>query len=197
MLTEAQKKALEEQIKANPYSKEGRAGCLWTGLLDFSQTVRDLHAPGLKGDRKDARSVISRSYYRNVTAKAAPSFKRHYVNAKVALPELPVSECRSLTVATVMPHVIRRSSGVKSVVLAKARISGDLEVAVCSADGKRKLLVLHKGKVDGGTDGLVGIFIIQWDGTDPSGKVKLAKGQYRMRWTVADGYREFPVTLAD
>ena len=197
VLSEAERKAEEEKIKANPYSKEGRAGCLWTGLLDFSQTVRDLHALGLKADRKDTRSVIARSYYRNVTAKAPPSFKRHYVKGKVALPELPVSECRSLTVATVMPHIIRRGSGVKSVVLAKARIPVDLEVAVCSVDGKRKLLVLHKGKVDGGTDGLAGIFIIQWDGTDPSGKVKLARGAYRMRWTVGDGYREFPVTLVD
>ena len=51
--------------------------------------------------------------------------------------------------------------------------------------------------VSGGGDGHAGFQILQWDGSDPAGKVKLAKGNYRVRWTAADGYREFPVTITE
>lgn len=194
-MTEEEKKAREAELAANPLAKEGRAGCLWTGLLDFSQTIRDLYALGLDPKRTDARSAVARASFENVTSKRPPSFKRRYVEGDVSLPERPVSECRSVTVATVMPSVVGK--GGKSVVLCKVRVPGDLEVAVYSADGKEKKLVLFQGEVPGGTDGLEGIHILQWDGADPAGKLQLQPGAYRVRWAVPDGYREFPITLAE
>ena len=44
---------------------------------------------------------------------------------------------------------------------------------------------------------MAGQLCIQWNGTDPATKVSLPKGEYRMRWTVPDGYREFPVIIAE
>jgi len=198
-MSEAERKAREKQVASNAYAKEGRAGCLWTGLLDFSQAVRDLREVGMADGGRNARSVIARAYYRNVTAKRPASFKRKHAKGDVSLSQWPVSKCRSLTVAAVLPHVIRRGGDKekKAIILSKARLPVDLEVSVCSADGKNKLLVLHKGKVDGGLDGLAGIFILQWDGADPAGKVKLPAGQYCIRWTTPDGHREFPVRLVD
>ena len=194
VMTEAEKKAQAEAEAANPYAKEGRAGCLWTGLLDFDPTIRELYAVQLKGDKTDVRSAVARDYFENVTMKRPPGFTRRWCReGEFPRPERPVSECRSLTVATVMPCVVK--AGTKSVVLCKARVPVELEVAVYSADGKDKKLTLHKGPVPGGTDGLAGIFILQWDGSDPAGQVKLDRGDYRLRWTVPDGYREFAVTI--
>ena len=192
-MTEAEKKARAEAEAANPYAKEGRAGCLWTGLLDFDPTIRELYALQVKGDQTDVRSALARDYFEKVTLKRPAGFERRHVEGEVMPPERPVSECRSLTVAAVMPSVVK--AGTKSIVLCKARVPVELEVAVYSADGKEKKLVLHKGPVPGGTDGMAGIFILQWDGSDPAGKVTLDKGDYRLRWTVPDGHREFAVTL--
>ena len=55
--------------------------------------------------------------------------------------------------------------------------------------------MIHQGKIDGGTDGHAGIFILQWD--PASSKDKPLKGDYRIRWTGVDGYREFPVTVTE
>ena len=166
------------------------AGCLWTSLDQFSQTVRDLEATSL--DRNDS---LARAYFENVTLKHPPGFARLYSKLPVTPFDRPFSVVKSVTVAAVMPSTIHR--GKSSIVLCKVRTSEDLEVAIYSADGKQKLLVLQSGEVKGGTDGHDGIHLLQWDGSDPAGKVTLPKGDYRVRWSVPDGYREFPVTIAE
>jgi hypothetical protein len=163
--------------------------------MDFDETVRYMVEPRSKAGKTDMDSVLACDYFANVIAKTPPGFARRYVKGDVKLPELSVSQCRSLTVATVMPHIVKK--GKQSIVLCKARITEDLEVAVYSSDGKEKRLTLYKGEVKGGIDGLAGIFYIQWDGSDPTGKVTLPKGECKMRWTVPDGYREFPVIIAE
>ena len=198
VLTPEERKKQEEEANSNPYAREGRAGTLWTALNGLSQGVRDLEAARMGGGGRDSQVSIGRAYFQNVTMKTPVGFDRKY--AKDAKPggsltgveQVPVTSCKSLTVATVMPHILGDRP---SVVLCKSRIDNDLEVAVYSADGKDKKCVLHKGKITGGTDGLVGIFILTWDGADPATKTKLPKGNYLMRWTVADGTREFPVVI--
>ena len=164
------------------------AGRLWTGLLPFSQTVRDLHAPGL-------RDPIAKAYYENVIAKRPVGFERLYCAEKDAkVFDFPFRTCKSLTAAAVMPSIVK--PGTKAIVLCKARIPQErFEVAVYSADGKEKLQVLHQGKIDGGTDGHAGIFILQWD--PASSKDKPLKGACRVRWTGVDGCREFPITITE
>ena len=95
----------------------------------------------------------------------------------------------------VLPHVLKK--GTRPYILCKSRIDQEIEVAVYSADGKEKKLTLHKGPVKGGLDGMAGQLCIQWDGADPSTKAPLPKGEYRMRWTVPDGYRELPVSISE
>jgi hypothetical protein len=192
-MTDEQKKARDAEVAANPYAKEGRAGCLWTSLIDLDSTVRELYALQVKGDKADVRSSLARDYFANVTLKRPVSLERRHAKGDAMPPERPVSECRRLTVAAVMPSVVK--AGTKSIVLSKSRVPGDLEVAVYSADGAEKKFTLHKGQTPGGLDGMEGVFIMQWDGSDPAGAVKLSPGPYRVRWTVPDGYREFPVTL--
>ena len=93
-----------------------------------------------------------------------------------------------------MPSIVKK--GASTIILCKARIPQDpFEVALYSADGKDKVLVIHQGKIDGGLDGHAGIFILQWD--PASSKDKPLKGDYRIRWTGVDGYREFPVTVTE
>jgi hypothetical protein len=186
-LTVEQQKARDAAIAANRYASEGRAGCLWEALLPFSQTVRDLYALRLN-------EPIARVYYQNVTLKKAPGFERLYAELPVTVFERPFSVCKSLTVAAVLPHTI--TAGKPSILVCKARADTALEVAVYSGDGTEKKMVLFSGQAAGGTDGHAGIHILQWDGSDPAGGGKLASGDYRVRWTTPDGYREFPVTVA-
>ncbi len=96
--------------------------------------------------------------------------------------------------AAVLPSIVKK--GASTIILCKSRIPQDpFEVALYSADGKDKLLAIHQGKIDGGLDGHAGIFILQWD--PASSQDKPLSGDYRVRWTAVDGYREFPVTVAE
>ena len=182
----------EEEKKAEARKT---AGCCWGALMDFDETVRYMVEPRSRVGKTDCDSVLAVDYFANIIAKTPVSFARRHVKGDVKLPELQVSQCRSLTVATVMPHIVK--TGRPSIVLCKSRITQDLEIAVYSADGKEKKLTLHKGQIKGGIDGMAGQFYIEWDGADPAGKVALPKGEYRMRWTVPDGYREFPVSIVE
>lgn len=190
-LTPEEKKAAEEEAKANVYSKGGTqfAGCLWEALCPFDQTIRDLYALQLK----KGKGGFAKEYFEKVTLKTPPSFARKYADLPVTVFERPWSSVLSLTVAAVMPRTVSKAA--PSVVLCKSRRDVDLEVSVYSADGKEKKGVLFNGKFAGGTDGLVGVQTLSWDGTLPN--VKLDKGSYRVRWTVSDGYREFPVEIVE
>ncbi len=169
--------------KPLPPEVNSAAGQLWTGLSQFSQEIRDL-AAGRDGRGRGAASERPVSFDRLYCAeKDAKLFDWPYYH-----------RCRSLTVAAVLPSVVKK--GASTIILCKARIPQDpFEVALYSADGKDKLLVIHQGKIPGGLDGHAGIFILQWD--PASSKDKLLKGDCRIRWTGVDGYREFPVTVTE
>ena len=190
-LTDEQRAARKAREEANPYAREGRAGTLWTALSDFSQAVRDLESLGMAGGSQGWEGQMSAAYFRNVTLKTPPSFERRYARG-AEVKQVPSTNCPSLTVATVMPHIL---SADPSVVLCKSRIANDLEVAVYSADGKDKVCVLYDGKIGDGMGGTADIVIFRWDGADPATKVRLPSGDYVVRWTVPDGFREYAVTL--
>jgi hypothetical protein len=167
----------------------GRSGALWPALMDFNQTVRDLYALNFKDDK--GNGSVAKAYFENVTLKSPPSFKRRYADLPVTVFDFPASTCHSLTVASVLPSVIKR--GTPTIVFCKLRVTGDLKIALYSGDGKKELATLHQGKVEGGADGHAGVFLIQWD--PATVKDQALKGNYRIRWTVADGYRDFPITI--
>jgi len=166
--------------KPLPPETNSPGAVLWTALAPFSQTVRDLAGGRRRGSVSDRPVSFDRLYCAEKDAKVFDW--PHYHN------------CKSLTVATVMPSVVKK--GTSTIILCKARIPQDtFEVALYSADGKDKVVVLHQGKIDGGLDGHAGIFILQWD--PASSKDRPLKGAYRVRWTGVDGYREFPITVTE
>jgi hypothetical protein len=192
--TPEEKAAQEKELATNVYAKEGRAGILWGALAQFSQQVRDIHETEVK-QSKDVNPV-SEAYFQNVVMKTPPSFDRKYASLPVTVFERPFHEDDTLTVACVLPEKVMMGPPLEnSIVLCKARRNTELEVAVYSADGKDKKLVLFSGKVPGGTDGHAGIHILEWNGMDAANKLYLPAGDYRVRWTTPDGYREFPIAL--
>ena len=163
--------------KPLPPEANSPAGRLWTGLTPFSQTVRDLAGRGAQ-------------------AKRPVTFERLYCAEKDAkVFDFPFHSCKSLTAVAVMPSIVKR--GTKAILLCKARIPQEqFEVALLSADGKTKVQAIFKGKIDGGLDGHAGIFILQWDPAATEQAIP-DKGPFRIRWTGVDGYREFPITVAE
>ncbi len=75
----------------------------------------------------------------------------------------------------------------KSIIICKSWIPGKLQIDLYSPGGKQ-VNNLHKGKIG------EGIFIITWDGKDPAKKATY-KGDYKIRWTIGEGYREFPIII--
>jgi hypothetical protein len=166
--------------KPLPPEVESHAAQLWTGLAQFSQEIRDL--AGGRGRRSAAEGPVTWER-RWCAEKDAKVFDWPWYHS-----------CKSLTVAAVLPSIVKK--GNSTILLCKARIPQDpFEVALYSADGKERVLVIHQGAIPGGTDGLAGIFILPWD--PASSKEKALKGDYRVRWTGVDGYREFPITVEE
>jgi len=120
--------------KTYGHSNETRnAGQLWTGLLDFSQTIRDINALRYKGDTLSPRYL---NYKRTVLANP-PSFKRKHVKGNIPFP-LPVvnfTECKDLYLATVLPHIVPKDG--KSIIICKSRNSGDILIDLYSLTGEK------------------------------------------------------------
>jgi hypothetical protein len=157
------------------------SGELWTGLLDFNQTIRDLYELRFKNDQKS----IEYLRYKNSVLANPPGFKRKYVKGDVEVPVVLFTENKELCLATVLPHIISKEK--KSIIICKSYIPGELQIDVYSTEGK-KISSLYRGKIS------EGIFLITWDGKDPAKKVTY-KGDYRIRWSIGTGYREFPVVI--
>lgn len=156
-------------------------GELWTALLDFDQTVRDIYELRFKND------INSDDYlrYKNTVLVNPPGFKRKSVEGKVIVPFVNFTECKDLNCATVLPHNI--SVKQKSIIICKSWVPGDLKIDLYST--KNKLVTnLYNGKIKDG------FFMITWDGKDPAKKSNY-KGDYKIRWTIKGGYREFPVVI--
>jgi hypothetical protein len=157
------------------------AGELWTGLLDFDQTIRDLYELRFKNDQKS----IEYLRYKNSVLVNPPSFKRKYVNGEVTVPVINFTECKDLNLATVLPHKLAK--GGESIIICKSWVPGELQIDMYSVEDKKVCNIYH-GKIS------EGIFMITWDGKDPA-KKEIYKGDYKIRWTLGKGYREFPIVI--
>ena len=161
--------------------KRKNPGELWTGLLDFDQTIRDLYEIRFKNDKSSDRWLK----YENTVLLNPPGFKRKFVTGKVTVPKIKFSESKELCCVVALPHVINK--GEKSILLCKSYNPGDLQIDLYSVNGK-KINNLYSGKM------AKELFIFTWDGKDPLHKTTY-KGEYRIRWTQGEGYREFPVVV--
>jgi hypothetical protein len=157
------------------------AGQLWTGLIDFDQRIRNLYETRFRNDKNS----IEYLRYKNSVLINPPGFNRKYVKGEVTVPVINFTECKDLNLATVLPHKFIK--GEKAIIICKSWIPGELKIDVYSTDGK-KITGLYNGKISEGT------FLITWDGTDPAKKATF-KGDYNIRWTIGNGYREFPIVI--
>ncbi|MEO8766421.1 MAG: hypothetical protein ABI416_19130 [Ginsengibacter sp.] len=156
-------------------------GQLWTGLLEFSQTVRDLYEQQIRENGTPTERLL----YEKTILKDPPGFKRKYSKGELVIPVINFTESKDLYLATVLPHTI--SKGEKSIIICKSWNAGELQIDLYSIAGK-KISNLYNGKI------AEGYFTTTWDGKDPVKKVTY-KGVYKIRWTINGGYREFPVVV--
>lgn len=157
--------------------EKNTAGALWTALLPFNQTLRDIYAASRgRGERR-------------LALDQPPDFRRRYVTREPeSLPQFPLHHCPEVNFAAALPSVIR--AGKETLLMANRVAPGDLEIALYSADGCRLERVLNRER-------RTGLVIFRWNGDDPAGK-KRFRGPYRVRWTAAEGsWREALVTIED
>jgi hypothetical protein len=157
------------------------AGQLWTGLLNFDQTIRDLYELRFKNHYS-----LEYLRYKITILKNPPGFKRKFIKGEVTVPGVNFIESRELCMATVLPHIITKDK--ESIIICKSWTPGELSIDLYSCDNSR-ITNLYNGKIDAGT------FLITWNGEDPSGK-ETYMGDYKIRWTIGTGYREFPVVIS-
>jgi hypothetical protein len=157
------------------------SGELWTGLLDFDQRIRNLYELRFKNDHKSTEYLR----YENTVLVNPPGFTRKYAKDGVTVPAVRFTESKELCMATVLPHIILPAG--KSIIICKTWIPGELQIDVYSTDDK-KVCNLFRGKIGEGT------FMVTWDGKDPA-KKSVFRGDYKIRWTIGTGYREFPVVI--
>jgi hypothetical protein len=150
-------------------------GELWSSLIDFDPTIREIAAARMDKNSPRYAQLMSRPV----------SFERKYVKGPVKVPEIKFTECKDLYCAVALPHALPKNGN--TFLVCKSWKGGDLKIDLYTT--KDKLVTnVYSGKIPEGT------FIRQWDGKDPQGKAKL-KGDYKIRWTINGGYREFPLVL--
>lgn len=157
------------------------SGELWTALLDFDQTIRDLYELRFKD-----KNSVEYLEYKNTTLKNPPSFQRKYAKGTVKVPKVDFTESKDLYMATVLPHNVKKDQD--AIIVCKSWTPGELKVDLYSDKGK-KLATLFTERIQKEKT-----VVHAWNGKDPiTGKAY--KGNYKVRWSIGDGYREFPVVL--
>ncbi|RJP22362.1 MAG: hypothetical protein C4527_21965 [Candidatus Omnitrophota bacterium] len=142
------------------------SGTLWRGLSDFDDGIR---------------SLTKRTY------DSPPSFARKYAELPVSEFDVPLHSDCYFSMAAVLPRA--NSAEQSRYLVSQTRIPGFVEIALFSGDGQQKIMDIrsHENK-ETKKDG-AGLLIVEWQGKG------IAPGDYRIRWTVRDGYREFPVSV--
>jgi hypothetical protein len=163
---------------SNDFKDEGE---LWTALLDFDPTIRKLYELRFKD-----KTSTSYQRYKNNTLKNPPSFERKHAKGNIKVPVVNFTESRDLYLAAVLPHNVKKDQ--EAIIVCKSWNAGELKIDLYSDKGK-KLANLRTGNVEKEKT-----FVHVWDGKDP-GTGKPYKGRYVVRFSINDGYREFPVVL--
>lgn len=171
--------AFRRHYKTGNFAKN--AGQLWTGLLDFDQRIRDLYE--LRFNDKDSERYLQ---YKNTVLANPPGFKRKFVKGNVKVPEIKFSNSEELYLATVLPHEVDKDE--EAIIVCKSTEPGELNIDLYSHDGK-KLENLFTRKIDKNRT-----VVHTWDGKSGASQ-KRYQGKYIIRWSIGDGYREFPVVL--
>lgn len=158
------------------------AGQLWTGLLDFDQTIRDLYELRFK----NGMNAQAGERYKKTVLANPPSFHRKYAKGGVDTPAIKFTNSAELYLATVLPHQVE--SGEEAIIVCKSNAPGELKVDLFSDQGK-KIETLFTDSIEKNRT-----IVYTWDGKSPS-TGKRYKGKYTIRWSIGSGAREFPVVL--
>lgn len=155
--------------------EQGRAGTLWSALADFDARARQLRAQHLQP------GSIDHAYFHRVTAAKEPSFARRYASTGPQEGTAELAATPNLVMAAALPRTSNRDS--TALIVCKAAIDDALQITLHSSDGTL-LDTLFAGQIEGGDDGLAGIFWINWDGAG------ITPGTYTVRWMLGDEYRD-------
>jgi len=156
---------------ANP---KNTAGALWAALADFDETARKLRAAAIRGN--GIETAISRAA---LARMPPPSFERRTLKGRPRGFDFPFSPCAEIHFAGALPAAFAAAAG--TLLACNTLVEGAIEIAQFSADGKKKLAVLHE------TSRTRQIFH-RW--------TNAARGPYRIRWTFNQStYREAPVLV--
>ena len=170
-------------------NKEGRdAGVLWSSLVDFDSTLRQIYELQLKNDE------IGMAYFKNVIIKRPVSFKRRYVKDTVELSDIPITKSKDITFAAAIPTIIDTGRQERMVLICKVHGTGELKVKLISEDGKFFLDLLTEDIKDFDTDGLKSFYLKVFDGKDSSGKT-VPSGNYKVQWTLKNDLREVSIAI--
>lgn len=142
------------------------AGTLWTALADFDPTIRLLA---------------------KVDYSSPPSFDRKYAELPVTEFIVPLNSNRYFTMVCLLPTTVKRAGW--TYVVSKSIVPGNIEVALYTSDGIRKLVDIYNGNTTGGLDGREGLLIHKWQLNN------VQPGDYRVRWTLKGEYREYPLLV--
>lgn len=168
--------------------KEGAdAGTLWSSLADFDPKIREIYSARLK----EGNNEVAAAYFKNVTCKEAPSFKRKFVTGEVTLPDIPIYPSRDISMAVCIPAHISAAKNEMMKIGCKVKAVGTVKLNLFSDDGKTSLFEIGSLTAKRGNE----FCSMKWDGKDKSGKA--LKGNYRVRFTMKDSTREWPVKLED
>jgi len=102
------------------------------------------------------------------------------------VPKVEFSESKDLFMASVLPHNVKKDQ--EAIIICKSWNPGELKIDLYSDKGA-KITNLFTENIQGEKT-----IVHTWDGKDPKTKKPL-KGNYKVRWSINDGYREFPVVL--
>ncbi len=171
-----------------PTGSDGDAGALWPSLAEFDPTIREIYAAVIK---KGNNNEVEAAYFKNVTCKEPPSFKRRNVIVQVVLPDIPVFPSRDISMAVCIPSHISAGKSEEIKIGCQVRAKGTVKLTLFSKDGNTSLFEIGSLDAKRADD----MFYMKWNGTDKSGKA--LKGDYRVRFTMNDSTREWRITLTE
>ena len=169
-----------------------RAGCLWTSLADFDETIRRL-AQTLAPAGDSPRAAVERAYLEKVVLTAPVSFDRRRVRElrPSELGGFADGEAAAIVVRCVLPSTLAPDA--EAWIVSKVSVGGELVTELLSEEGQR-LAELDRAQVEGGMDGHAGVRIVRWKPRNAGGG-PLPPGAYRVRWSLDGASREFRIRV--
>ncbi len=122
----------------------------------------------------------------NISIAEPASFDRQYASLPVTELKVPYHSDSSLIMAAAMPGFIIQ--GKQTNLISQTRIKGNVTIELYDKEGKKRIAVIRQGNPEkpAGASNL----IHPW-------KADAAPGEYRIRWTVNNNYREFPINIVE